>query len=260
MNYQEFINKWNGKFCEMGGSANAVNQCVDLANAYIKEVLGLPIILGTNAIDFPKKCLPPEYEYIKNTPEGIPQQGDIMIYKSADGIGHIDIFDHGDSNNFVAFSQNWPLKSVCKMVDHIYTGKYTVDGWLRCKIKPVSDLDNMTDEQKKIMEFLAQPITIPETGETRVPTEGDVRRGIGYITSNIDKKLSDMEKLAYSSTDKVKDLEVKLAEEHKIAVGWQNALKTARDEIKSLNLQLLSAVSDLTVKQLISLIIKKLKK
>ncbi len=30
MTLQQFLEKWNGQFCEIAGSANAKNQCVDL--------------------------------------------------------------------------------------------------------------------------------------------------------------------------------------------------------------------------------------
>lgn len=228
MTYSEFVNRWNGKFCEMGGSANAVNQCVDLANAYIKEVLGLPIILGTNAIDYPKKCLPPEYEYIKNTPEGVPLQGDIMIYKSSDGIGHIDIFDHGDFNNFVAFSQNWPLKSPCKMVDHVYTGKYTVVGWLRCKIKPVSDLDNMTEQEKLMLDFI----------RVNQMTEGQLREGFGYIKEGTvakqSKEIEDLKKSLADLIERVGVLESEVKASNDLVADWQSKYSSATSNISKL--------------------------
>lgn len=39
MTFNDFLVKHNGKFVEAGGSANALNQCVDCANAYLDEVL-----------------------------------------------------------------------------------------------------------------------------------------------------------------------------------------------------------------------------
>jgi len=35
MTLQEFIQKYNGKYCEVAGSPQ--NQCVDLANAYLEK-------------------------------------------------------------------------------------------------------------------------------------------------------------------------------------------------------------------------------
>ena len=203
MTYQEFKDKWNGKYCEMGGSVNALNQCTDCANAYISEVLGLPIVLGTNAVDFPKKCLPPNYEYILNTPTAVPIQGDIMIYKSPDGIGHIDIFDNGNDSNFVAFSQNWPLKSVCKLVNHTYTGTYTVVGWLRGK----SIIPDMTDDQKKALSILESFKTEFNHGNL----EGAISAAIGAA-----KDIPAKDEQILILTNKVHELELQVVEINKV--------------------------------------------
>ena len=94
MTFQKFIETWNGKYCEVAGSANAINQCVDLANAYLRDVLNHPIIEWTNAIDFPSKLT--DFEYILNTPTGIPIEGDLVIWSGE--YGHIAIFLEGDIN------------------------------------------------------------------------------------------------------------------------------------------------------------------
>jgi len=199
MTYTQFVEKWNGQYCEMGGSAVAKNQCVDLANAYIKEVLGLPIVLGTNAVDFPKKCLAPDYQYIKNSITAVPIQGDIMIYKSPDGIGHIDIFEHGNDVKFTAFSQNWPVGSKCKMVSHTYTGTYSVVGWLRGIIKELPVEETMTDNEKHLLEVIAE----------LKASEGDIREGVAYVKGGVVKKKDEQILIL---TNKVADLEVKMLE------------------------------------------------
>jgi len=126
MNLSQFISKYSGKYLEVAGSANAINMCVDLANGYLKEVLNLPIVEWTNAVDFPSKVNPKDFEYILNTPEGVPEAGDIIIWGGK--IGHIAIFVNGDVNWFTSFDQNWPTGSVCHLVDHSYSN---VIGWLR---------------------------------------------------------------------------------------------------------------------------------
>lgn len=126
MTFQEFLEKWNGKYCEAGGSANAQNQCVDLANQYIDEVLKLPKILGTDAKDFPLKA-GQLYDYIKNTPEGLPVTGDLMIWSS----NHISIYIDGNLRTFNSFDQNWPVGTPCHVQAHTYTA--SVDGWLHPK-------------------------------------------------------------------------------------------------------------------------------
>jgi len=202
--YKEFFDKYNGKHVEVAGSVNAQNQCVDLANAYIREVLGLPIIEWTNAQDFPKKCLPPNYEYILNTPTGVPIQGDIMIWKSPDNIGHIGICDSATATKFVSFDQNWPVGSVCKLVNHTYTGTYTVTGWLRGKKKE----EDMTEEQKKIFQII----------EENKLTEGDIRW------------LSDLKK-----NDTVKKLEETVSELRSTITANQNSVTVCQSDLATAN-------------------------
>lgn len=132
MTLDEFIAKYLNKFVEYHSfSSGAKNQCVDLANQYIVEVLGLPAIIGTNAQDFPTKR-GNNFEWIVNTPDGLPKAGDLMIFKSADNVGHISIFVEGNLSLFRSFDQNYPTGSPCKIVQHNYRN---VLGWLR-KIMP----------------------------------------------------------------------------------------------------------------------------
>jgi len=128
MNLQQFISKYSGKYLEVAGSANAINQCTDLANGYLKEVLNLPIVEWTIAVDFPSRVNPEDFDYIKNTPEGVPEAGDLIIWGGK--IGHIAIYVSGNVNWFTSFDQNWPTGSVCHLVDHSYSN---VKGWLRPK-------------------------------------------------------------------------------------------------------------------------------
>ena len=131
MTLSEFVEKYDGKYVEVAGSS-AQNQCVDLANAYIREVLGMPIVEHTDAKDFPSR-IGDGYDWIEKTDSNFPQDGDIVIWNS--GLvpsGHIDICISDDASTFGfdGFDQNWPLGSVCKHVRHNYNH---VDGWLRLK-------------------------------------------------------------------------------------------------------------------------------
>src|SRR6185369_9692546 len=128
--YQQLKDKYNGKFVEVAGSSNALNQCVDLVNAKIREVDGQPIVEHCNAQDFPAK-VNGNYEKINNSPKIFPIQGDIVVFSSPDGIGHISICDSADVNKVISFDQNWPLKSPCHLVIHKYTGTYKITCWLR---------------------------------------------------------------------------------------------------------------------------------
>jgi len=129
MSFKEFIETWSGKYCEIAGSPGAEDQCVDLENAYLKDVLNHPIVEWTNAQDFPKK-IGNQFEFIKNTPQGIPEEGDLIVWEYSNNIGHIAIFIKGDVNKFTSFDQNYPLDSDCHEQEHSYSN---VVGWLKYK-------------------------------------------------------------------------------------------------------------------------------
>lgn len=130
MNYTEFFNKYNGKPVDFDGYYG--NQCMDLYRQYVKEVIECPQSPGVNgAKDVWNTYLPEYFERITNTPTGVPQKGDIVIWGVGVGpYGHIAIFDNGDSNSFKSFDQNWPVGTYCHLQQHNYNN---VLGWLRKK-------------------------------------------------------------------------------------------------------------------------------
>lgn len=134
MTYQEFLNKYNGKAIDFDGYYG--NQCMDLYRQYVKEVLELPQSPGVNgAKDVWTTYLKDKYDRIDNTPTGVPQQGDIIIWGVGVGpYGHIAVFDNGDADSFESFDQNWPVNSLCHLQKHNYNG---VLGWLRKKATDV---------------------------------------------------------------------------------------------------------------------------
>jgi len=146
MTSQEWFESVNGKYIEVAGSANAKNQCVDCANDYIKRVLGLPYIEWTNAINFPQHA-GDKYEFIWNTPTALPIEGDLMIFDIG-AVGHISVFIEGNLSLFRSMDENYPIGSPCCVVQHNYS---KVIGWLRPKS---SIIDDMTDEQKKVLNML----------------------------------------------------------------------------------------------------------
>jgi len=153
MNLDEFIKKYDGKFLEVAGSAYAKNQCVDLANGYIRDVLGLPIIEWTNACDFPEKG-GDKYEYIENTPLGVPEKGDLIIWGASlnGGYGHIAVFVEGGVGSFRSFDQNYPTNSPCHIQGHYYKN---VIGWMRKKGTTMDqDLQTDANNWRALMEAL----------------------------------------------------------------------------------------------------------
>src|SRR3990167_6804339 len=125
---QEFFDKWNSKGIDFDSFYGF--QCMDLAHQFAVDVNKQDIPSAPAAKDvWNKNCS--GYDKIKNTPEGVPQKGDIVIWGTEIGqYGHIAVFDHGDSNSFTSFDQNWPVGSLCHYQNHSYKG---VLGWLRLK-------------------------------------------------------------------------------------------------------------------------------
>lgn len=131
MTLQEFIDKYNGKGIDFDGSFG--NQCQDLYRQYVKEVLGFPqspAVVG--AKDNWDAYLPAYFDRIPNTPTGVPQPGDIMIWGTKYGpYGHVAVVTSATVNTFTCFSQNDPIGSLCGLKTYkTYTPTL---GWLHPK-------------------------------------------------------------------------------------------------------------------------------
>lgn len=156
MTLYDFVLNWVGKHLEVSGGGDALNQCVDLVNGYIRDVLGLPIIEYCDAKDFPSK-IGKDYVYIKNTPDNNPSQGDIIVWNSnmGQGHGHIAICLNGDVNGFTSFDQNFSKVQTCTIESHNYN---LVDGWMR----PIN-LPEGTYVDKKTFEHLVANSTLADS-------------------------------------------------------------------------------------------------
>jgi hypothetical protein len=137
MKLDEFVRTYNGRYLDYDGRFGC--QCVDLARYYFAEVCGLvrqPAgVVG--AKDFYRKfdkdpVLAANFTKIPNTPEFVPEPGDIVIWDGTKGnlYGHIAIFVHGDVRAFDSFDQNLPTGAPCGIVHHTYNN---VLGFLRPK-------------------------------------------------------------------------------------------------------------------------------
>lgn len=191
---QDLLELLNGQYIEEAGT-EAKNQCVDLANAYIESVLKLPKIEWTNAVDFPSKA-GDKYEYIINTLEGVPQEGDLVIWEGT--WGHIAIFLEGNAKRFTSFDENFPTGSPCHVQEHDYL-KPKVKGWLRPKVKPIEDGTNWKakyEEKAKLETFL----------------RGEIQKKDDTIT-NLNKQISDLEKEKNTLADELKQCQL-VTKEH----------------------------------------------
>ena len=139
MKLQEFIEAFNGRYIDFDGAYGA--QCFDLFHYYNVQVLGLSdgsILAAPAAKDiynnFENLKGHDYFERIPNTPTGVPNEGDVVIWGNGTW-GHVAVFVEGNANSFRSFDQNFPTGSPCHIQNHTtYTG---VSGWLRFKTSSI---------------------------------------------------------------------------------------------------------------------------
>ena len=127
MTLNEFVQRYNGKGIDADGSYGF--QCMDLYRQFVKEVLGFPQSPPvTGAYQVWDTYLGQYFDRIDNTPSGIPQKGDILIWGQSVGkYGHIAVYLEGNTSSFKSFDQNWPVGTNCHIQSHNYNGLL---GWL----------------------------------------------------------------------------------------------------------------------------------
>jgi hypothetical protein len=124
----DFISKWNGKPADFDGAFG--NQCKDLVQYYVTEVLGNPPLPHGNAADIWVVAPHDLYQRISKTLFNRPAAGDIVIWSGSlnDGPGHIAVAVSTGLFGFTSFDQNWPVGSYCHLQPHNL--RYVL-GWLR---------------------------------------------------------------------------------------------------------------------------------
>lgn len=137
MNYDAFVQKYNGKPVEFDGVYGA--QCVDLVAVYCREN-GKPVAYANAKDWWGNPAVAGGFDFIKNNPadlKQVPKKGDIIIWggnlAGSGGYGHIAIFDSVVSPGvFKSFDQNWGGQ-YAHFVNH---GWNNVIGWLTPKSAP----------------------------------------------------------------------------------------------------------------------------
>lgn len=129
MTLQDFIQEWTDKKCKFPTGFGG--ECMDLYRQYCKEVAQVPQSPPVKGAVNVWDNFDPSFDRIANTPTGVPEPGDIVIWGTKVGeFGHIAVFVSGTSKKFQSFDQNWPAGSLCHIQDHTYNG---VLGWLHKK-------------------------------------------------------------------------------------------------------------------------------
>lgn len=126
MNLDEFVKNYLGKATDYDGGYSV--QCVDLIKLYLDKVFNIKIGAIGNAEAYYRRydevpLLKNNFDRIANTPNFVPQRGDICIFGTALGkYGHICIATgEGDTSYFNSWDQNWGSKEM-KEITHNYNG------------------------------------------------------------------------------------------------------------------------------------------
>lgn len=137
MTYNEFKNKYNGKWVDYDGAYGC--QCWDLGQKYFTECLRLPssVLAGcglvSNMLYPPKRAQLDKYFDEISVNNMVP--GDVCIWE----YGHIAIFDHYSGSNKYYFSQN---PNPCQVI------KITAGGLHAFRLKGTGTTFNVGDKVK----------------------------------------------------------------------------------------------------------------
>ncbi len=150
----EFFNRYKGTAIDYDGAAGV--QCVDLIKFYLRDCFGIRAGSWGNARVYFERFNDPEwdghssmtakFDKIANTPDFIPQRGDICVFGKGvgGGAGHISIADGvGTTSYFYSYDTNWNGKA-CKRVKHRYTSEDFL-GVLRPNCGAITELANIRE-------------------------------------------------------------------------------------------------------------------
>ena len=112
MTMDNWVKKFIGKGLDYDNAYGI--QCVDLVKHFAANVLGVtPQSIG-NAIEYYNKrhtsdYLTHNFKWIGNTAEFVPQKGDVCVFTSKSGLGHVSIASgEGNEKYFYSYDQNYP--------------------------------------------------------------------------------------------------------------------------------------------------------
>lgn len=244
MTIEEFAQTYLGKQVEFHSyGTGALNQCVDLVNAYINHVLDNKTkdyteIIGTNAKDFNTKYDPDDFEWITNTPEAIIKKGDIAVWNGrvGGGVGHVAVaIEDGSQNSFRSLDQNWSQVERVTIENHNYTN---VSGWLRPKnVHPMA-----TITQKELDEIRTRRDELYNITQEQEKTINQLREDLKKEQENSQTYLKQLEKI----TDEEKSTTEQL-------ITAEHALQPFKDEQEAIRKALGSDSTDHLVEDILNL-------
>lgn len=160
MTMDSWVKTYIGKGIDYDGVYGV--QCVDLVNHYIDKVLGIkPVFIG-NAIEFYNKrstssFLTNNFRWIYNTPSFVPEKGDICVFSTYSGFGHVAVCTgEGDTHYFYSYDQNYPTSNHEPMtkICHSYKNMLGV-------LRPLNRANINNDNRPKLS--IGDAVTFTET-------------------------------------------------------------------------------------------------
>ena len=237
---EQFLSDYLGKSKGYPNDNSYKGECLSIVKLYILECFGInPPASGSGSAygywsNFPNP-LGEVFEKIENTDTLIPEKGWIVIWKpwASNPYGHIAIVADGCTTGTLKnYAQNWTSKTF-----QLESNRYTnVIGFL----KPKSIINDMTEEQKIVLELLENYKITAGHGNL----EGAINTLIGNVTElrnatesieNFKKDIETLKANINSLNSKYSELEAKFIENQKINEKQQKALVTANDKISELD-------------------------
>jgi len=168
--FTDFVTKYNGQPVEVE-DPTAPDQCMDLAFAWC-DFIGVDRATIRHGFAYQIWTQPTDitlqfFDFIPNTPDGVPKEGDIVVFNQSVGVaGHVSIASgQGDSGSFQSFDQNWSGALYAKMVNHVYT---SVSGWLHRKDLPVASVDPVILSQSDAFIVICTALGVQPTKDSAI--------------------------------------------------------------------------------------------
>ena len=226
MTLEQFISKYLGKKVDFDGYYGG--QCVDLYRQYVKDVLGFPQSPGVGgAAEIWDSASPEYYEFIKNTPLGIPERGDIVIWnrRVGGGFGHVAIFLDGDVNSFTSLDQNWPTLNEVTKTKHNYS---CVIGWLRPKEDSMPDTGMVELPSSKFEELVTKSTRWEEVLKLGYTSAAQIK-------VDVENYKKDIKNLKEDVANEKARADAARAEYNKLLVAASKALNTVQEPVQVLS-------------------------
>lgn len=168
------------------------NKCVNSTNQP-KSVVGAKNFWANYESD---PVLNQNYTKIENTPDYVPKEGDVVVWRNGE-LGHIAIATgSGDTHKFKSLDQNWTGKNEIAIVEHTYGYVY---GGLRPKLSSTTGTMEKTytqaewqierDERNKNWDLYQAQLEVVKG--LKVEIEG-LNKTISEIKANSDKEIKSL--------------------------------------------------------------------